>query len=173
MQRFVRLKTTRFSWAGLVRPVKLGLGILLLGMSGPALGGREAPAVWVPLAPGIEVPRAVGGADTMRPTVLVPYQDTLHAPQPGQRLVPWTPEYLASPGPGSPQTDLPSFGLTDGAVQSGLLPRNARQAETRTRQGKVRRRTGSITLSDVVRDVNWRQQTTHRLRKDSNFKAKF
>jgi len=176
MYRFVRLKTTRFSRAGLARPVKFGLGFLLLGMSGPALGGREAPAVWVPLAPGIEASGGtVGRVDTMLPTVLVPFQDTLHAPQPGQRLVPWTPEYLASPGPGERRFELPGFGLTDSAVQSGLLPRKDRQAgaDTRTRQGKVRRRKGSITLSDVVRDVNWRQQTTQRLRTDPKFKAKF
>ena len=152
MRHLAKPKITPFFWTGITRPVKLGLGILLLGLAGPALGGREAPAVWVPL-------------DAKQPFVMVPFQDPLYVPDPGQGPVPWTPDYLVAPGPG----------LLDGAVWSGLLPRDVRRDEAgpRNRRGTVPGSARPFTLSDVLRDVDWRRQTAERLRQSPDFKPRF
>ncbi len=155
MRIWAKLKTTQISWAGILRPVNLGLGILLLGLAGPALGGRQAPAVWVPL-------------DADQSSVMVPYQETLHIPGPGQRPVPWTPEHLAAPDPGL---------LDNSAARRGLLPGDARRSETgsgpQNRQETVPARGRSFTLSDVLRDVEWRRQTAEQLRRNPAFKPRF
>ena len=160
MRPLAKPKTTHSFWTGTTRPAALGLGILLLGLAGPALGGREAPAVWVPLAPG-----GLENSGVTPPMVLVPFHETLYVPDAGQPPVPWTPEYLAAPGPGS----------RAGAAPSGLLPGTGRRAGTGApeRQGTAPGRARSFTLSDVLRDVDWRRQTAKRLRQDPGFKPRF
>ncbi len=122
MPRAMRFKTYRIFRAGKALPVKLGLGVLILGLAGPALGGREAPAVWVPLAPTVEAPTA---------------------PRTPMVLVPWSPEYLAAPVPGLLDGAVRSGVLPDSIQPSETNPSN------RPAAGSARSLTFSDVIRDV------------------------
>lgn len=144
MPRAMRFKTYRIFRAGKPLLAKLGLGVFILGLAGPALGGREAPAVWVPLAPAVKTPGA---------------------PRTPMVLVPWSPEYLAAPVPGLLDGAVRSGVLPRGVQQSATGPSMP--------SGTAPERARSLTFSDVIRDVDWRRHTAKRLRQAPSFKPSF
>ena len=163
-----------------LRPSLAGAAALALIAALQALAAPvradTAGAVWVPLAP--------AGAQVKGPVVLVPFAEspfaqTLHLPEPGSSPMPWVPEYL-SPGlapvaPAAPDTaarrlrNLPrrdDFGLV-GAGQD--LTGQARAGE---RAGEAPAAPG-FTLSDVLRDVQWRRDTADRMRAQPGFRLPY
>ena len=151
----------------LARAATLSLIASLYLVGGPSRAG-DPSAVWVPLAP--------AGAQVEGPVVLVPFAQTLHLPEPGTSPMPWVPEYL------SPRA---AAAARDTAVQRlRNLPRRddfglVGAGHDLSGQGRASEESGAassapgFTLSDVVRDVNWRRDTAERLRTQPGFRLPY
>lgn len=152
----------------LERAVALTLIASLYLVGGPSRAGDPA-AVWVPLAP--------AGAQVEGPVVLVPFAQTLHLPEPGTSPMPWVPEYLSPRAATTlPETaarrlrNLPrrdEFGLVGAGYD---LSEQGGESGEETREAPA---AAGFTLSDVVRDVNWRRDTAERLRTQPGFRLPY
>ena len=163
MRLLANLTTARSLWLSIARSGALALGAASLAYAGPALGDREAPAVWVPQAPGgLDSPAAPAPA-AGTPMVLVPFQQTVVVPESGEPPAPWAPDYLAAP------QARPQAGPLDEARQAGVLPKASAPAGARPQRAKG----AGFTFSDVLREVEWRRETAQRLRAEPDFKPRF
>lgn len=144
MRPTMALATLRCAKLRFAGPLALAIAALLLGPSSSTLGNGEAPAVWVPATP--------GAVEAGQPFVLVPYLDSLAAPQPAVTFQPWAPDYLTAP-------------LDRPAAVSPVFSLGAADDEP---DGAA-----SVPLSQVLRDADWRRDTARRLRAQPNFQPRF
>lgn len=161
--------------ARLLRGALFVMPACLLVLAVSARAGSDAPAVWVPLAP--------AGGQAEGPVVLVPYAQSLRLAEPGNAPSPWMPDYLSSgadPGvthhrlrnmPRRDDFDLVGAGLTGSEPAGGGLSGERLDAGD---AGAAREAPGlSVSLSDLLRDAQWRRETAARLRARPGLQPRF